>query len=89
MSFLGQKLRSFLQKKCNVCYFLQNNECILGKNRIPICSMRVKKIKGVAQVEFYINLVSSRKLSERALFFSILSSITACLALLVNYTRTH
>ncbi len=62
-----------IQKRCNTCFFLQDNECVLSKKRIPTCEMKARKIKGVDNIEFYVNLVNSRNLSVRALYFSISS----------------
>jgi len=82
---LYQRMKNIIKKKCITCFFYQKGECVLYKNRITPCDMKVKKIKGVSEIEFYVNLVNSKKLSIRALYFSILSLIIACLSLLLNY----
>lgn len=85
--FFYQQMKNILKKKCITCFFLQEDECVLYKNRIVHCDMEVKKIKGVSDIEFYVNLVNSRKLSIRALYFSILSLIIACFLLLIDCFR--
>lgn len=83
-------IKDFLQKKCNTCFFLQDGECALSKNRCFPCDMNVKKIKGVTSIEFYVNMVNSKKLSIRALYFSLLSLLASIIGLVINYIRaTH
>jgi hypothetical protein len=87
MSLLPVVVKNRLEKKCNVCFFLQNNDCILRRNRVIPCDMKVKKITGITDIEFYVGLISSRRLSQRALYFSILSLAFAFLSLLINFVR--
>lgn len=87
MSLLPALVKDRLEKKCNVCFFLQNSGCILRRNRVTPCDMKVKKITGITDIEFYVGLISSRRLSQRALYFSILSLAFAFLSLLINFVR--
>ena len=80
-----KKVIGLLQAKCNVCFFLHESKCILSKNRSYPCDMKVCKINGVDNIEFYVNLVNSRKISVRALYFSIASLLAAFIAVIISY----
>ncbi len=82
-----EDIKNFFSKKCNTCFFKQEGECVLYKTMHYPCGMRAKKIKGIADIGFYINLVNNAKLSVRALYFSIISLVVALLVLLVNIVR--
>ncbi len=82
-----KKAKSLLCKKCDTCFFKQEGSCILYKNKHLPCGMKAKKVKGVNDASFYINLVNNNKLSIRSLYFSISSLIISTLVLLVHITK--
>lgn len=80
-------LTSFFSKKCKKCFFLQNKNCVVDGHSILPCDMKVKKIVGIGDIEFYINMVNSKKLSIRALYFSLLSLIISIVGIFINYLK--
>lgn len=74
-------------KGCRKCFFFQEGNCILDKNVNFPCDMKVRKIQGISSVEFYLNYVTTKHLSSRAFYFSLLSVVISCLALIVNATK--
>lgn len=85
--WLVDSIKKRLARKCKRCYFYQNNACVMYKRTYLPCEMRAQKIQGVDSIEFYVNLVNSKRQSIRALYFSIASLLVSFLALFVNYLR--
>lgn len=83
------KLKNQLSKKCNKCFFLQENSCILYRNIYLPCHMRVRKIKKVDDIKFYINMVNSRKISIRALYLSMAALLVSSIGTIVSYLTNH
>ena len=81
------RVKNFFQKKCKTCFFYQNNDCVLYRIRTLPCEMKVKKIKGIDNIEFYVNMVNSKKISIRALYFSLSALIISMIGLVINYIR--
>jgi hypothetical protein len=49
--------------------------------------MKVQKIRGITNIEFYVNYVTAKHLSRRAFYFSLLALIVSCFTLIVNVMK--
>jgi len=66
------------------CYFYQEQNCILNRPICLFCSSYMKKIKNMTDVKDYLSLVSTRRLSTKSLFISIISLIIAIITAMFN-----
>ena len=80
-------LNNFFSKSCQKCFFYQDNSCVLSKSLYLPCDMKVQKIRGVTNIEFYVNYVTAKHLSRRAFYFSLLALVVSFLALIVNVMK--
>lgn len=79
-----KKLRNILSYNCKKCFFYQNNRCILSKRDVIFCDMKTTHIAGVDNIEFYVNLVNSKRISLRALYISVSSLLVSILSIIIQ-----
>jgi hypothetical protein len=77
-------LKSLLEKKCHKCFFLQDEICVLSRIRFLPCHMKVKRIRGVDNLEFYVNMVNAKNLSIRSFYFSLAAFFISSMILLLK-----
>lgn len=64
-------------KGCEVCFFRQNNRCIIYKRKFIACGFFIRKIYGIDDVKSYLDLLNSRHFSQKALIISSLSLVVS------------
>lgn len=72
--------------KCKICYFYQEDKCILNKNTSLsfFCSTFIRKIHGIDATEKYLDIVYGRKQNIRVLTVSIFSLLISLSILILK-----
>jgi hypothetical protein len=80
-----RKIKSYFISKD--CYFYQEDNCILSKSICPLCSNKIKKIKGIYNPEFYHTYITNRNHNHYTLIIACFALLFSLISLIIDLIK--